>query len=170
MRLTLSRDDFLRGIRIGMHRNLRHIDRGSRSNYGLQSAGWSEHIEGACGEIAAAQALGIDGRQWIGRIGADGEKEDLPYGLHVRTRSGRDWNLYVSPREAKTNGRFVLVRGIAPEFDIAGWFIASEARRKDWLGKLNKTRSGNEAYIVPNDYLRPIVALIAILEKERVSA
>jgi hypothetical protein len=107
--------------------------------------GWSEHIEGACGEIAVAKLLGIF---WDGSVNT-WKANDLP-GLGVRTRSRHDYDLIVRPSD-DDHASWVLVTGRCPHYRVHGWITGAAAKRPEFL----KNYGGRPAaYFVPASELR----------------
>jgi hypothetical protein len=113
--------------------------------------GWSDHIEGACGEMAAAKALGVYWTPTVNTFQIGGDVGEL----QVRTRSKSDYELLVRDAD-KTGSIFILVRGLAPVFDVVGWLRGGDAKRPEW----RKGHGGRPpAYFVPDAALQPIDSL-----------
>lgn len=133
---------------IGRLRHLVSVKRGLIDKHGFDGDGWSEHIEGACGELAVAKLLGVF---WDGSVNTF-ELPDLP-GLQVRTRSQPYYDLLVRPGDT---GRFVLVTGKCPRYTVRGWIDAEDAKRDEW----KKTYGGRPgAYFVPQSELKQMADL-----------
>lgn len=116
---------------------------------GFVGPGWDQHIEGACGELAVAKALG---RYWSGSVDAF-DACDLP-GLQVKTTAHANARLLIAP-DADDGHRYVLVTGMAPRYRVCGWILAREAKRPDWL--LDPSGKGRPAvFCVPQDALHPM--------------
>lgn len=95
--------------------------------------GWNIHIEGACGEVAVAKALG---RYWEPTVNTfhdpDIRAPDLGIDIQVRTRSRHDYELIIRPDDPPCHA-YVLVTGRAPHFRIWGYRLGHDIRRPDWL-------------------------------------
>jgi hypothetical protein len=130
---------------VGWMRQLAAIKAGKQDCHGYDGEGWSEHIEGACGEMAVAKLLGIF---WDGSVNT-WKANDLP-GLQIRTRSLHDYDLIVRPND-ENDSRWVHVTGRCPEYRVHGWIVGSSAKRPEFL----KTHGGRPAaYFVPASKLR----------------
>jgi len=113
--------------------------------------GWNAHIEGACGEVAAAKALG---RFWSPSVNTF-DAADIGLRLQVRTRSRHEYELYVRPRDVENHPdhAMILVTGKAPLFVVRGYIIAKDACRDDWLKEYG---SRPPAWFVPQQQLLDI--------------
>jgi hypothetical protein len=130
---------------VGWMRQLAAVKAGKQDRHGYDGEGWSEHIEGACGEMAVAKLLGIF---WDGSVNT-WKASDLP-GLQIRTRSRHDYDLIVRPSD-DSDSRWVLVTGRCPEYRVHGWISGASAKRPEFL----KTYGGRPAaYFVPASKLR----------------
>jgi hypothetical protein len=71
----------------------------------------------------------------------------------VRTRSRTDYDLIVRESD-DPDQRYILVVGVAPQFDVVGWIVASDARlHPEW----RQSHGGREeAWFVPQLALNPI--------------
>jgi hypothetical protein len=138
---------------VGRLRQLVSVKAGRLDQHGFAGDGWSEHIEGACGEQAVAKALNV---YWDGSIDSF-KRDDLP-GLQVRTRSRHDWDLIVRPNDPD-QAVFVLVTGRCPSYLVQGWIRGCDAKRPDWL----KNHGGRPAaYFVPRTALHQLSELVHI--------
>ncbi len=143
--VTLSWHEAAMGNCIGSLRQLSAVKAGKHDCHGYDGEGWSEHIEGACGEIAVAKLLGIF---WDGSVNA-WKASDLP-GLQVRTRSRHDYDLIVRPSD-DDHASWVLVTGRCPHYRVHGWITGAAAKRPEFL----KNYGGRPAaYFVPASELR----------------
>lgn len=132
---------------IGLMRQLLSACRSRRDAHGFSGLGWSEHIEGACGELAVAKHLDI---HWWGGVDAFSEP-DLP-NLQVRTRSRHDYDLIVRETDSDMEV-FVLVTGRCPQYKIRGWLRGRDAKRSEWLHSYSERP---RAYFVPASQLKPV--------------
>jgi hypothetical protein len=150
MKITLAWHEAAMGSDVGRMRHLASIKAGLQDAHGLKTAGWSEHIEGACGEMAAAKALGI---YWDGSINSF-SRDDLP-GLQVRTRSQDHYDLIVRPSDSD-DSTFLLVTGRCPHYTVHGWIKAADAKRPEY----EQAHGGRTpAYFVPRDALHSLDTL-----------
>lgn len=148
--VTLNWYEAAMASEVGRLRQLSSIKRQSPDAHGFDGVGWSEHIEGACGELAVAKYLGV---YWDGSVDTF-TANDLP-GLQVRTRSSHRWELIVRPDDDDAT-RWVLVTGRCPAYRVRGWIHGREAKRDDWW----QTHGGRPgAYFVPHDALHAMSAL-----------
>jgi hypothetical protein len=132
---------------IGQLRHLSAIKAGKLDCHGYDGEGWSEHCEGACGELALAKLLGV---YWDGSVDT-WKAHDLP-GLQVRTRSKHSYELIVRPNDDDA-AKWVLVTGRCPSYLVRGWLCGSDAKRPEWL----RAYGGRPAaYFVPHAALRPV--------------
>lgn len=132
---------------VGWMRQLAAIKAGKQDCHGYDGEGWSEHIEGACGEMAVAKMLGIF---WDGSVNT-WKANDLP-GIQVRTRSRHHYDLIVRPGD-DDQATWVLITGRCPSYRVRGWIDGREAKRPEWLAN----HAGRApAYFVPADQLNPM--------------
>jgi hypothetical protein len=145
--ITLTWHEAAMASHVGWMRQLAAIKAGKHDCHGYEGEGWSEHIEGACGEMAVAKLLGLF---WDGSVNT-WKANDLP-GLQIRTRSRHDYDLIVRPGDSE-DATWVLVTGRCPEYRVHGWIVGRDARRAEWL----RTYGGRPAaYFVPASELRPV--------------
>ena len=132
---------------IGVKRQLGALKANKQDAFGFDGKnGWSIHIEGAAGEMAAAKALN---RFWGGTINTYKIGGDVGGDIQVRTRSESTYDLIV--REGDRNeDRFILVTGQIPLFEVVGWIKGADAKKPEF-----KKAYGNRlpAYFVPKDAL-----------------
>lgn len=147
---------------VGWMRHLSAVRAGRPDRHGFTGDGWSEHCEGACGELAVAKLLGC---YWDGSVDTF-HAPDLPGKIQVRTRSRDDYELLVRPND-DDDARFVLVTGRAPVFVVRGWASGAESKRFEWL-QHHGNRAG--AYFVPQHALHPIASLTASLMDSSMAA
>lgn len=143
-------------VTVGVQRHLASLRRGSRDAHGWTGRdGWGDHIEGACGERAAAKAMGL---YWDGSVNVF-ERSDLVgrdgVGIQVKTRSKDEWDLIVRPGDSDAQ-RFVLVTGTVPTYRVWGWILGRDAKRSQWAVDYGNRPT---AYFVPKDALRPVGAM-----------
>lgn len=149
--VTLTWYEAAMASHVGWMRQLAAVKAGKPDLHGYDGEGWSEHIEGACGEMAVAKMLGIF---WDGSVNT-WKAHDLP-GLQVRTRSRHDYDLTVRPND-DDEAHWVLVTGRCPEYRIHGWIAGADAKLPAW----SRTYGGRPAaYFVPQSELRGMDKLI----------
>lgn len=137
---------------VGLRRQLEALKQGLLDTYGFTGTGWSEHIEGAAGELAFAKATG---RFWNGSINTFKSGGDVGR-VQIRTRSKQDYDLLIRPDDADLDA-FVLVVGTVPKFCVVGWLYGHEAKQEKWL-RYYGNRPG--AYFVPQPELRIVKGAI----------
>jgi hypothetical protein len=144
--VTLTDYELVQAATTGMLRQVSAIKR--EYNSAIKGKEWQAHIEGACGEVAVAKAMG---RYWGGSVNTFKSGGDLDgTGWEVRTRSEHDYDLIV--RDDDPDDRvFILVTGIAPDYQVRGWMKAADAKRQEW----RKDYGGHgAAFFVPSECLR----------------
>jgi hypothetical protein len=137
---------------IGVLRQLEAVRKGLPDRHGFDGdTGWTIHIEGAAGEIAAAKALGL---YWGGTVNTFKTEGDVG-NIEVRTRSKPHYDLLVRDND-KNESVFVLVTGKSPKYNVVGWILGKDAKKTEWYADY-----GNRppAYFVPQNCLRPIEEL-----------
>jgi hypothetical protein len=128
--IMLTTYEMAMAAKCGATRNICAMIKGCSNAYGLEEDyGWGKHIEGACGEIAVAKALGLF---WSPTVNTFGSEPDIKPDIEVRTRSRHDYELTIRPKDDQAR-RFVLVTGVAPTFVVRGYCIGAHARRDEWL-------------------------------------
>ena len=142
--VTLSWHEAAMASHVGWMRHLAAIKAGKPDLHGFDGDGWSEHCEGACGEIAVAKALDTF---WDGSVNT-WKSDDLP-GIQVRTRSRHEFDLIVRPSD-DDDARWVLVTGKCPHYRVHGWITGHEAKRSEWLQRYGGRPA---AYFVPSSNL-----------------
>lgn len=149
--VTLAWHEYAMASEIGRLRQLTSVRRGSADNHGFIGLGWSEHIEGACGEMAVSKFLGV---YWDGGIDTF-KSADIGATIQVRTRSLHSYELIVRPDDYDED-LYVLVTGKCPTYRIWGYISGTEAKKKEYL-----QTHGNRppAYFVPNSKLIDIYQL-----------
>lgn len=136
---------------IGARRRIENIfNNGEPDGHGAPTDdNWQRQIEGACGEIAFAKAVG---RYWPASINTFKTGDDV-VGCQVRTRSKHWYDLLIR-KDDPPNKRYVLVTGTTPHFQVWGWLWGYEAQQEEYLREINNDRPAQ--YFVPKSALRPI--------------
>ena len=146
MQVSLTWYEAAMGAEVGRLRQLSAVKEGLVNRHGFDGGGWTEHIEGACGEIAVAKHLGV---YWGGSVNTF-KAPDLDGGLQVRTRSREDYDLIVRPGDSDED-TFVLVTGKCPHYTIRGWILGRDAKQE----KFRADHGGRpSAYFVPHECLQ----------------
>lgn len=149
--VELAWHEYAMASEIGRLRQLTSVRRGSADNHGFSGAGWSEHIEGACGEMAVSKLLGV---YWDGGIDTF-KSADIGKKIQVRTRSSHSYELIVRPDD-HDDDIYVLVTGKCPKYRIWGFITGSNAKRSEYI----QTHANRPpAYFVPKEALVSIEKL-----------
>ena len=146
--VTLAWHEYAMASEIGRLRQLAAIRRGSADQHGFNGLGWSEHIEGACGEMAVSKLLGV---YWDGGIDTF-KLPDIGSNVQVRTRSLHNYELIIRSNDSNDD-IFVLVTGRCPSYRVWGYVLGREGKRQEYL----QTHGGRPAaYFVPHSRLSDI--------------
>ena len=147
MNVILSPHELYLAASIDMMRQVQNVRQKRSHRHGADpTQAWSMHIEGACGEAAAAKALGI---YWSGAIG-DHKAKDV--GAHqVRTTHRADGSLLLHKDDPDAD-LFVLVTGFAGDYQIRGWIQGFEGKKEEYW----QTFSGRPCFFVPQEALKPM--------------
>lgn len=150
-RVTLTKQEWRFAANVGTQR---HIQARERSIPQSEN-GYSKHIQGACAEMAVAKWLNC---YWVGALVDDPRENrgDVQPGLEVRSTSNPTGRLIIVERDPNEHA-FVLAIGEPPDFDLAGWAYAADARRLVPFKPL--TRGGVSAWVLPRSQLRPMQEL-----------
>lgn len=111
---------------------------------------WQIHIEGACGEMAAAKATG---KYWGGTVNTFKSGGDIVSDYwEVRTRSSHDYDLII--RDDDPDDRlYILVTGQAPTYSVRGWMWGRDAKKTAWRKNYGNYQA---AFFVPQSYLKDL--------------
>ena len=147
--ITLTNSQWVLAAWCGTRRNILSLTQGDRPGYGCPpDKAWDFNIEGACGEMAAAVALGIE---WVPTINTYQARPDLGEGVEVKTTTANR-RLLIRPN-MKDSRTVVLVVGRSPIFNVVGFINVQEAKR---IGKIEAPANRPPAYFVTQQQLRPI--------------
>lgn len=151
--VRLTRPQLFFGAQIGVMRHMSALFDASSNGYGLDPDcdGWGLHIEGACGEQAAARSTG----RWWPASNRTYKRDCDVLGFEVRTRSSHFYDLIIRPNDPD-NRVFVLVTGRAPDFCVRGWIYARDGKLAEYE-RQHANRAA--AYFVPQSALHPIETL-----------
>jgi hypothetical protein len=152
MIINLEWFEYSMASEVGRSRQLSSIRRSLTDRHGFNGLGWSEHIEGACGELAAAKALDV---YWNGSVDTF-KTADLSTNIHIRTRSRHDYDLIVREKDPE-DATYILVTGKCPTYTIQGFISGFDAKNDQWLQEYGNRPA---AFFVPAVHLHPIEALI----------
>ncbi len=149
MWITLNLHEMAIAAQVGARRQIEARSKKLRDKHGFSGDdSWMVHIEGACGELCAAKAIG---RAWEYPIGTFKKGGDVGR-IQVRTRSNVDWDLNVR-KDDRDEDIFVLVVGVAPTFNVVGWLHGGDCKRVGWWGTYDHRP---ECWWVKQSFLKPI--------------
>jgi hypothetical protein len=143
--VNLTNTELMSAAMTGVIRQVASLRDGRKPGFGCaDDNNWQIHIEGACGEMAVAKALGIYADLRVDSFKAP----DLP-GIQVRTRSKHAYELIVRKNDSD-NDLFILVTGVNGKYWVRGWIRACDCKKPDWL----QSHANREpAYFVPHSEL-----------------
>ncbi len=156
MEIKLTFPEAANAAQVGAMRHISSVMKGRKDRYGADpDKAWQIHMEGACGEQAAAKALNTHWPATLNHF----DKPDIGCCVQVKTRS-LDWfDLLVRPSD-RDDYYFVLVTGSFPAYQVRGYMLGADAKQSKWL----KGHGGRDpAYFVPQKDLQPIEKLRLIL-------
>jgi hypothetical protein len=145
--LVLTDEQFSYAVSIGVKRMTEAIKLGCKHTAGFEGVGWTENIEGACGEYAAALFLDLEWEAPVNTFKVGGDVGEL----QVRTRTDHKHDLILRPggRGDRPTDYFILVTGQAPKFRVRGGILASEGM----VGKMRDFGFRAPAWFVPVERL-----------------
>jgi hypothetical protein len=131
---------------IGCKRRSESKSRARADKHGLKDGDfWEKDIEGAAAELAYCKFRNLF---WSGSIGSF-KSADCGQNVQIRWTKYLNGKLIVRSDDADDH-YFVLVRGTAPAFEIAGWILGADAKAKQY----EQAPNGREAaYFVPETAL-----------------
>ena len=143
----------MQGAVVGVMRQVSNLRDGRKDAHGLASTadGWGLHIEGCCGEMVAAKALGVF---WSGSHGQL-RVPDIGGRFQVRTRCLRtkQSNSLILHPDDSDDAIFLLVLGTVPSYTVAGWIKGVDGKRPEFWAD---PAGGRPAFFVPPSALRPL--------------
>ncbi len=148
---------------IGLERRVRAMERGHQDcNLRTDSNRWTDHLEGACAEMAVAKYLN---RFWSGsidtyRVGGDVGRYQVRSSAHIP-------ELCIRERD-RDEELFIKVFGAVPTFTLLGWMRAGDAKQPGWLH--DRGNGGPPAFWVPPTELQPMNLFPTIRHKEKEAA
>lgn len=149
---------------VGVSRRCRSLAKGRRTAgdaSGSNENGWTNDIEGAAGEMAAAKAIGV---YWSGSVDTFKDLLDVS-DFEIRTRTKHHYELFVRPADPD-NRLYLLVTGRAPDFRVIGGLTGTDAKKADWLK--NHGKGYKPAYFVPTEELISIEKLMERMHENKV--
>ena len=153
MEIQLTWPELLTGAMTGVMRQMESLKSKRADAHGYEGRGWELHVEGACGELAAARALG---RFWSPSV-CTFKAADIGQVIQVRTRLEHHYDLLVRQGDADDQP-FVLVTGTAPSYVVRGWIMGRDAKQPEW----QREHGGRPtAFFVPQSELRDLESAIA---------
>lgn len=158
MIVELTENELWRAAKIGCTRQIENLMLGRADTHALTSAGWTEHITGTIGELAAAKALNII---WTPQTFSRRHDGDLGARHEVRTTLHPNGHLLLHPDDPDER-YFYLVVGRPPTVRVAGWILGRAGKEQRWWDT-KRTRAG--AYMVPQSALRQITPKASAAEE-----
>lgn len=148
-KVSLELNEVLMAATVGVMRRLASIKRNLKGTAGQPDDNrWQIDVEGACGEMAVAKALGI---HWNGSINTFKRGGDVG-DLQVRA-SQKHNNCLIVRSGDRDEDVFIFVTGLAPEYLVHGWIVGKDAKQEKYL----KAPNGREAaFFVPREALRSV--------------
>ena len=146
VRIKFTPNQILMGALVGLQRKIENIKRKSKHRHNVPEDfnGWQADIEGALGEMAVAQYLGIywdEGRTGLPDVGAD----------DVRTTRYHSGHLCLHKSDPDDR-RYWLVTGENGEYVIRGWMYGYNAKSPEFWRTM-KNQPNRPAYFIPQDRL-----------------
>ena len=150
--ITLTAYEMSMAANVGLQRQIAALTDRRPDRHGCKPEdGWNMHVEGACGEMAVAKALGV---YWSGSVDTFKVGGDVG-SLQVRTTRYPDGKLIVRNSDRDTDV-FLLVTGENGHYFVRGWLFGSECKRKEWH---DNPGSREPAFFVPQTALNPLDTL-----------
>ncbi len=147
MTVTLTTTEWMRAGYVGLQRHIASKRQGLQDKHGAdKEKGFDLHIIGACGELAAAKAIG---RYWPGGINTF-KSPDIGTNVQVRYRSV-DWYDLIVRSDDPPDHLYVLVTGKDDAYEVRGWAYGWEGPKLgDWKDYGNREFS----WFIPQGRLR----------------
>jgi hypothetical protein len=149
MEIQLTWSELTMGALAGIMRQIRAIRHGWKDQHGYGGEdGWSIHIEGACAELAVAKAMNL---HWGGHVHTFRREGDLG-DIEIRS-TDKPHGCLIVRQDDDPNRLFVLVRGRAPTYDVAGAIHGKDAMKERHL----RAPAGRPpAYFIPAEDLEAV--------------
>src|SRR4029077_16732613 len=130
VRVHLSWAEILLAANVGCMRNEQSLKLGRQPGNGAGVANtWTLNIEGSAGEMAIAKYFGVF---WSGAIG-DIMAADIGCRYQVKTNTSRRFDDLVIRQSDPDDCLYILVLSFLPDFILAGWASASDAKQQKWF-------------------------------------
>src|SRR5262245_35480808 len=149
--IVLSYSELRLAAEVGIQREASNVRQNRKHLNNFDGPAWSNHIEGACGEMCLAKHLNV---YWNGNVG-DLDAHDVAE-FEVRTARYHDRDLWLFDRD-RDEDKFVLVTGRAPNFVLRGWITAAEGRA---CGDVREYVKDRPLLYVPQSALHPMKTLM----------
>jgi hypothetical protein len=147
-RVTLTPSEYYQAAHSGLLHRVQNIRTQRHApRYGEPRDAWGVSITGAIGEAAVAKYLGV---WWLGNVGRIGGR-DVAH-IEVRSTSHPSGALILHDQDPD-DVAFVLVRGDRYEYELPGWLLARDGKRREWW---RDPQAGRPAYFVPAEHLHPM--------------
>lgn len=132
-KVTLNQKEFAYAESVGKTRQEEAVKSGRHDAHGYSGDGFNIHVQGACGELALAQALGWHWSAPVNTYKSGGDVGILQVRTAVRfLRSGKDTSLIIRPDD-NDDDIFVLVWMIDKHnYEIAGYIKGVDAKQRKW--------------------------------------
>jgi hypothetical protein len=151
--VVLTPSEVLQAGVVGVLRNTTNKRDGRRDAHGCDGPGWDQHLEGAAAELAFAKAIG---RFWSGNLGRLRAGDVCQY--EIRSTPHAKGRLILHPEDPDERA-FILVRGLAPYFEVAGWIMGRDGKQERFW--CDPSGNGRPAYFVPGPALASLDTLLA---------
>jgi len=158
--VRLTADQVFLAAAVGVKRQYYAMERNLRDKKSVNAReGWTLHIEGAAGELAACLAMGIE---WPATVNA-GKAPDAWEHLEIRRRIEQWYDLAIRDGD-RPERLYVLVAGQIPLFRVVGWIKG----RNGMIPQYRKDPNGRgEAWFVPQADLLDIQPLADFIKHNR---
>ncbi len=158
-RVTLPAHLVQLAANVGVARNVHALTRGRSHRYGATDAvGWAAHLDGAIGELAAAEHLGLTWSAFAVDATPEADLVGGRWPVQVRATPYATGQLLLH-RPDPPDHVYVLARVLGLTVELAGWVWGAHAKRDEWWGTL-PGRSDRPCFIVPADALRSVDDLV----------
>lgn len=160
MIVSLTWQEQLFASQAGCMRRISAMRRSRFEPYGTPDGDlWGTDIESCGAEFAVSKAIGLHWDAVPPPESLSSLRGDVQ-NIEVRSTKHKDGHLIVHDRD-KDDRPFVLVRGTMPDYEIAGWIYARDAKQQRFARPI---RNGNYAYFVPCVELHDISEVPITLE------
>jgi hypothetical protein len=165
MKITLTDSEMYMAGQIGLRRTLDSISAKHKEvNNSKPEDRWNHSIEGTFAELAFCKAFEI---YWGKELYNNFHGADIGQNIQIRHTSWKKGKLLIKTEIEREHPEhnYVLVRGIAPNFEIVGWIKGQDGMKQRYLddpvGK--RGEKPRPAYFIPSEDLNPLDTLEIIL-------